>query len=494
MTELDYRKALEFFSKKGAADRLPPVLLIFGEPYLREQVIDAVIKCMFPDGAAQGMCVEVIDPSRGDEIADAIEHLSTFSLLSGKKVVLLKNASLFSPRIDMDEMLAKIQASYEKNEIKAAARMFCTILSARKLSIEDVAPPDTAKAIGMDPGKYPNITCLEEIAQYCINENMAPRKGPSRTEGILNLVEKGFAPGNYLVVSEESADRRTSVFKHIESAGIVIDCSVPAGNLKADRDAQRKVLHDLAAKRLGRARRRMNPTAFHRCLEITGYNIPLFLANIDKLIDYVGNRPEITPKDVDDVLVRTRKDPIYEFTGAIAEKKMDAALIYLYSLLDQGYHHLQIFKAIVNHMRRLYLLRGFIDSGYNKNWSCGISYDYFKKTVFPDIAAYDNELKNNAERLYGPSPGGVNEKQWKQSILKACSDLVIAKNPKNAYPIYRQLISAGRFSGPELEQIMILLARTDIRLKKSGQNPVAVIESLIFAICRPYKTMSSDED
>jgi len=82
---------------------------------------------------------------------------------------------------------------------------------------------------------------------------------------------------------------------------------------------------------------------------------------------------------------------------------------------------------------------------------------------------YDGAVKNVIERGYAPARS-ENETKKKKGVPKACADLLIAKNPKNAYPIYNQLKNADRFTTPELEHVVIRLSEADMRLKKAGRT------------------------
>jgi DNA polymerase-3 subunit delta len=64
------------------------------------------------------------------------------------------------------------------------------------------------------------------------------------------------------------------------------------------------------------------------------------------------------------------------------------------------------------------------------------------------------------------------------------TDLLVAKNPKNSYPIFQLFKKSERFSKEELLEAVDSLNQTDKRLKSSGQNPKLVLENIIFSICK----------
>jgi DNA polymerase III delta subunit len=67
---------------------------------------------------------------------------------------------------------------------------------------------------------------------------------------------------------------------------------------------------------------------------------------------------------------------------------------------------------------------------------------------------------------------------------KTGSDLIIARNPKNFYPVYQLLKKSERFTKTELSDALELVNEVDIQLKSSRQDPKLVLEKLILHICQ----------
>jgi DNA polymerase III delta subunit len=64
------------------------------------------------------------------------------------------------------------------------------------------------------------------------------------------------------------------------------------------------------------------------------------------------------------------------------------------------------------------------------------------------------------------------------------TDLVVAKSPKNPYPVYQMLIRSEKFTTDELIAALESLSQSDLRLKSTGQNPKIVLERAIVDICQ----------
>ncbi len=78
-----------------------------------------------------------------------------------------------------------------------------------------------------------------------------------------------------------------------------------------------------------------------------------------------------------------------------------------------------------------------------------------------------------------------NQKKGRKKMKKrkASTDLIIAKNPKNTYPVFMMLQKSDKFTKNELIFALECLSEADLRLKKTGQNPKLVLEDALIKIC-----------
>ena len=143
---------------------------------------------------------------------------------------------------------------------------------------------------------------------------------------------------------------------------------------------------------------------------------------------------------------------------------------------------------MINQIRKLLLVKDFIESPHGQGWHASCRYDDFKNLIIPAVVEYDRELLDQLDRwqtlLNGkadppnPAPHGKKKKD------KTATDLLIAKNPKNAYPIFQLFKKSERYSKAELIEAVDCLNEADKQLKSSSQNPKLVLESVILNICK----------
>jgi DNA polymerase-3 subunit delta len=109
----------------------------------------------------------------------------------------------------------------------------------------------------------------------------------------------------------------------------------------------------------------------------------------------------------------------------------------------------------------------------------------------PSVVDHDHTLINILENWENPefiTDAGKqvparNTKAQRKKKTKIKSDLLLAKNPKNAYPVYQLLKKSERYSKEELLAAIGYLSETDTELKTSSKDPKLILERLILKLC-----------
>ncbi|MDT8379845.1 MAG: DNA polymerase III subunit delta [Desulfotignum sp.] len=278
---------------------------------------------------------------------------------------------------------------------------------------------------------------------------------------LCEMVDSGIPDGHFLVMTAGSLDRRRKIFKTLEKTGLIVDCTVPQSARKADLDDQRQILQNIAKTILAQSGKTMAPDAFSDLVERTGFNPALFAQNLDKLISYTGNRTAVYRTDVEAIIQRDKKDPIFSLTNALMEKNVSQALFYLSSLRKDGFHPLQILKSFENLVRRMLLYKAFSLEFSEKHPGIRmdrINFNQFKQQIMPAVIAHDQDLPTR--------------------------DLMLAPNPKSPFPVFQTFEKSVRFSLNELSFALIALGDLDFALKSSSASADAGIEQFVMTFCR----------
>ena len=229
------------------------------------------------------------------------------------------------------------------------------------------------------------------------------------------------------------------------------------------------------------------PAAYKALIDKSGFDLRIFSGNLEKLADYVGNREKITKQDVANVLNRTKIDPIFELTNAMAEKNKEKSLFYLDSLLASGLHPLQIVAALTNQLRKMLLYRSLVHDLGVSGWYPNISFNEFKSKIIPLIQEKDQTLAEQIiqwEKILHPeTDSGKKKKTAKKGKKNASSDIFLAQNPGNAYPIFQQLRKSALFEMEDLIRSMENIGKVDRMLKSSSIAPKTLLVQFLIDIC-----------
>ncbi|MBU1171115.1 MAG: hypothetical protein KKD44_16265 [Proteobacteria bacterium] len=483
MPELNY-KHLESYLSNLVKDGFAPVYLIHGEEYLTRSAFDSLLGQMVPP-SKRSFGYEPVDEDT-ESMADVIERLNTFSMMSGIKAVSLCESRIFHSRQDMSALLKKCKTSYDTGDKKKASRFLSSLLSFSSLTVDEARTEKGREELKYNESFSDDGSWLNDLLSFYTEHSIKTKDAGDPVKLLKDAIEKGFPDQHHLVITTDMVDKRKGLYTTIKDLGMVIDCAVPKGDRKADKDTQDDILRENMNTLLKKSGKAMDPDAYRYVCDMTGFDIRTFVGNLEKLITYTGSRPRITLQDARTLLKRSKQDPIYELSGAVAERNLEQALFFTGSLLANAIFPLQILATIVNQLRRLILAKDFLMSLPQGRWRGTMDYNSFRSSIMPVIKEYDKQLLERTltrETALAESP----EEGKKEKKIKAETDLVIAKNPNSPYPVYLLMVNAGRYSRDELINAYEAAYNVDVRLKSTGENPRLILEDLLIRICRPME-------
>ncbi len=491
MSEIHYKELKNYLielEKNRKTEAAAPVYLIYGEELLWNDALETLLDALIPE-KDKSLNYDSVDGSN-ENIKAAIERVNTYSLLSGTKVVAIIDSKIFYSKQDEGNLLEKAKEAFDAENIKTAAKYLLSLMGLLNLTFDDITRENRKKALKLDPEKFGDADWFDKIVTYCTDKKLSiPSEGDDAAL-LQNAVEKGFPKENHLIITTDRVDKRRKLYKAIQKKGVIINCSVPKGARRADQLAQEAVLAERMETLLHGSGKTVDRRTFRAMYELTGFDLRIFSENLNTLITYVGDRKKITQDDVEYVLKRTKKDPIYEFTNAISDRNLEKSLFFLQSLLSDNLHPLQILAAVTNQIRKLLIARGFIESAHGKSWHSGIQYGHFQSSIMPAVQKYDRDILNQLKEWDDKLSKKVgikksrSEKVRKKKKKPTASDLVIAKKSQNPYPVYQMLLKSEKFTTHELIAVFEKLSEADLRLKSTRQSQKLVLEQAILGICR----------
>jgi len=479
MSELTYQDFSGYISQRKS-NEFSRVYLIHGDEYLYKKALNQLVESIIPE-SKRGLNYDPLDGT-DDNVFVAIERLNTFSLMPGNKIIALLDSRLFYSSVEKDELLDKAKLAMEKDKIKKASQYIVNVLTMEKIQRTDIINPsdDVLMRIG---GNFYQEDWFNKVIAYCAQDTKLFTSNTSVLEVLEQTILKGFAKGNHLIITTDLIDRRKRLYKTIEQEGIIVNCAVPKGNLKAERDEQQKLIKQHLKNLLDHHGKTIDSDALAAISDMQDFSLRSFSNSIEKLIDYIGHRKTITRNDVMFVLQRTRQDPIYELTNAYADRDTALALSNLDNLLKNDFFPLQILTSLTNQTRRLLMVKDFINCSPDSKWKPKMSYAAFQNIVLPVLESYDKNLSSTWEQWHSDGTDNEDKKTSKKKKKSPSFDLTIHKGG-SAYPTYQLFLKSENFSIPDLIRAFDILLNADIRLKSTGQDNRLILEQAIIRICR----------
>jgi DNA polymerase III subunit delta len=477
MTELlHHQLAQHFADRTGPCDTC--VYLVHGQEMLVEQSVERVLSHLL-GGSDRDLCCQMM-PGLAENIPDLLEQMNTFALLAGPKIVLFKDAKLFDARTGQQGLVDQMIDAHAAGNRVQAAKGLLQLCGRLDLDLEAVRQGDyghsTLKTLHAAVGSG----ALEQMADHCLTQGWQPLPTQDAVGTLLQAIEKGFPDNHFLIVAVNArVPKNLKFYKALAATGLIVDCNVPIGEGRADKMAQETILRQALEQQLAGAGKTLAPGLFGTLCQLTGFDMRTFSQNVVKLIDYSGERTQITAEDIHHILRRTKSDPIFELTNAVAERNTVQALFYLNTLLQAQWHPLQILAAIANQVRKLLVAKDFAKGKEGRQaWSPGMGYQQFQQAVMPAIQAYDAHNRDKVQQWQCEGHSAPQEKKG-----TGAAEVSLAPNPKSAYPVYQTLLKSEKYTLQELVTAMALISQSDVRLKSTGQDPALVIKSAIAHIC-----------
>ena len=432
-----------------------PCYLLYGdEDYLVKAALHKIINEILPE-ADRGMNLLFID-GENESVVRLCESLLTPPLVPGRKMIVLRNTRLLYSRQSLPELVRKIRETVDRDPVRAA-KSFMVFIKMAGWTLGDlkdgnwksIREDEWERMTGEDAnerGKWlPKL--IDLCAAQCFEIEPA-----SDEEEISNVLSKGLPESNCLVVTTDIVDKRKRLFKLMSEKGIVLNFHQAKGEAK-----QKNQMFEAAKEFLQKRGRDIEPSTLLALGRKTGFDIRKSIVELEKLIAYIGEKPQIEEDDVNNIVGKTKEISVFDLTAALMEKNTFGTLLALRELLDQGVHHLVILAMIVREFRFLLHAKVLTACGQIANFARTPEYSQFQKAILP---------------LLKDMPVGEGSR--------------LELLDQHPYVIFNALRFSERFSREELSGKLEYLLESDLAFKTTGQDPQLAMERLIIRLCNQH--------
>ncbi|MBW2175302.1 MAG: hypothetical protein JRF64_12130, partial [Deltaproteobacteria bacterium] len=218
--------------------------LLYGDEFLHRSAFKSVLNALIqPDH--QDMNYEAIDGA-GENVYEIIQHLNTFPLIPSAKVVAVHGTRIFYSAVVMDDLLGRSKEAFEMEDLEESARYLLYTFSMAGISLDDVREGGwkgvSDKKLRERFEQEDNSGWLGQVIAHCLQEKMVVPVHQDDADVLNDAILSGYPETNYLVLTADLVDKRRRLYKTIKKIGVVVDCSVPKGDRKADKDRQQAAL------------------------------------------------------------------------------------------------------------------------------------------------------------------------------------------------------------------------------------------------------------
>jgi DNA polymerase-3 subunit delta len=207
---------------------------------------------------------------------------------------------------------------------------------------------------------------------------LKPAKGKSsdsKNDKFLELINN-LPDTTYLILVEESADKRSKLFKAITSKGYCALCEMQ------DEDMLKRWILGL----LKKENKLITGDALELLLDKTGTNMENIKREVEKLICYKYDEEGITATDVENLCVEQIQNQIFDMVEAVAVKDQKRALELYYNLIALKEAPVKILALIARQFNMLLQVREMNQKGYPESeiaTTTGLNAYYLKKKYIP---------------------------------------------------------------------------------------------------------------
>jgi DNA polymerase-3 subunit delta len=424
------------------AGRVRPLYLAWGEEYLVRREADALVEALVP-GVLASLNLVVLDGASPREVA---AELATLPLLSGNKVVLLKDPEFLAPRKGRTDALAKARDAWKAGRRKEGARRLLALV-ARAGWAKEALEPGEPGAPSVEDWKEElsvvlaesDLDFLREVAAFVRDEGVSAPE--SDASALLSVLEAGLPTGHALVVAATDVEAKSPLLRLARERGALVERKLSSRLRDLD-------LSSVARDFLKPFEKRLGPGAEEMLRERVGGNMRLLQSELEKLALHASGAL-IERADVEQLVAHTRDEEFLELADALQKRDLPAALRYVDEALAGGASPLLLLGAIAS------VVRGLVEAAERVAHLGGgkppRSFDDFKSRLFPAI---EREAKAAGGRV--PHP----------------------------YAAFLAAAAGARYGRTQLRAGLLACAEADLALKSSGAGKL-VLERLLWTVCPP---------
>lgn len=147
----------------------------------------------------------------------------------------------------------------------------------------------------------------------------------TRIEELVQILQKGLPPGLILLVTASKLAKNTRLYKACRANGIIREFAAAGTTSKADITRNKETASNMFRHQGLDA----SPTTIELFVNRVGSDTRQMYMEVCKLATFLGDRKEVQPDDIHEIVCMAREGAAWEFSNAVAERDIRRALTIL---------------------------------------------------------------------------------------------------------------------------------------------------------------------
>ena len=241
---------------------------------------------------------------------------------------------------------------------------------------------------------------------------------PKNTQKLLEEYYQQPNPSIFLVLSAPTLNRSTNFYKKAEKAGIVLEIEEEKGA------AKESTAIEWVNKAISNQGKKVSPQTVQVLVKRLGSDLCLLHHEIEKLVCYVGDRPEITSQDVKAISHAINLESIWQLGEAIFNRQAATALRISKALLMDGTAFIAFLRQLRSQLQTDFQVASILANGGSREEIT---------SLFPYMRGFILDLHVRQAQSYGVA-------RFRKGLLKIDEIELMAKSSSGDDDLLNELL------------------------------------------------------
>jgi len=207
---------------------------------------------------------------------------------------------------------------------------------------------------------------------------------------LVSDIKAGLADDQFLIMSAPGIDKRSAFYKAVKEAGEIAEYDIPERDYEARPLALKRTVS--LFKREGYS---VDPAAADAFVDRTGYETRQIMNEVEKMVLFKGGDKTITSDDVQIITSVSGEAMAWDFTDAIAERKLGDAIRIFRQLLFQKQTAIGLIIQIESLFQNLLRFKEYMEAGWVR-----MNGNRIQWSNDPEVDDYFSEMPDDPRKMH----------------------------------------------------------------------------------------------